>query len=130
MKNKIIVFILSFSFAFAADKPALLYFHAKWCLPCLEMERTVFKNPAVIKELRENFDFIRIDTDKEDQEIFCEGKTQPVLSCMMLWDLEEIPAFAILNKEGTLSHITVGGYKTAEFLNLLKAIKTSLKKEK
>jgi thioredoxin-related protein len=110
-------------------KPILLEFHAKWCIPCLEMEKTVFKNSAIIKELRASFHFVRIDADSE-QELFCEGENLLVLDCMLLWEVEGIPAFAILDKEGKLSHIANGQFDAPEFLNFLKAVKMSLKKEK
>jgi len=108
-------------------KPILVEFHASWCIPCLKMEKTVFNDPAVIKELNANFYFVRLDIEK-DQEIFCEGETLHILGCMELWELEGIPAFAVLDKDGKLRHLVSGEFKKTEFLNLLKAIKTDLKK--
>jgi thiol:disulfide interchange protein len=104
------------------DKPILLEFYADWCIPCIEMEKTVFKDHAVIKELKNNFYFVRLDTEKE-QEIFCEGETMPILDCLELWEIPGIPSFAILDKDGSLRHITTGTFKKKTFLNFLKAIR-------
>ncbi|MDR0516420.1 MAG: thioredoxin family protein [Fibromonadaceae bacterium] len=110
-------------------KPILLEFYAKWCIPCLEMEKTVFKDVAVQKELRTNFHFVRIDTEK-DQGIFCEGQNLKIYDCMTLWEIDGIPAFAFVNKDGQVLHTTTGDYGTEEFLLLLRAVKADLGKEK
>jgi thioredoxin-related protein len=86
------------------------------------MEKTIFKDPAVIKELKNNFYFVRIDTEKE-QDIFCEGETLPLIDCLELWEIAGIPAFAVLDKNGNLKHITTGTFEKKTFLTFLKAIK-------
>jgi len=103
-------------------KPILLEFYADWCIPCIEMEKTVFKDPAVIKELKNNFNFVRLNTEKQEQ-IFCEGETLPILDCVELWEIQGIPAFAVLDKDGSLKHITTGTFDKKTFLNFLKAIR-------
>jgi len=103
-------------------KPILLEFYADWCIPCIEMEKTIFKDPAVAKELKNNFYFVRLNTEKEDQ-IFCEGETMPILDCVELWEIPGIPSFAVLDKNGSLKHITTGTFDKKTFLNLLKAIR-------
>jgi thiol:disulfide interchange protein len=103
-------------------KPILLEFYANWCIPCIEMEKTIFKDLAVIKELKNNFHFVRLNTEKE-QEIFCEGETLPVADCLELWEIPGIPSFAILDKDGSLRHLTTGTFEKKTFLNFLKAIR-------
>jgi len=102
-------------------KPILIEFYAKWCLPCLEMEKTVFKDPAVIKELS-NFYFVRIDTEK-NEELFCGGETLPTADCIDLWEVDGLPAFAILDINGSLKYLTVGSFEKSTFLVFLKAIR-------
>lgn len=121
MKPLFLILIFT-ALAFASDKPTLVEFYAKWCVPCLQMEKTVFKDPAVKKYLKQNFNFVRFDTDK-NEEVFCEGETLPILACMELWDVSGLPAFAILDKDGSLRHITVGEFDKDAFMTFLRAIK-------
>lgn len=46
-------------------KKVFLYFHAEWCTYCLEMDRTTFKDPAVVAALNRNFIPIRVDSERE-----------------------------------------------------------------
>lgn len=45
------------------NKPLVLDFHAEWCIPCKQMEETVFPAPKVAARLKQVV-FVRIDTDK------------------------------------------------------------------
>jgi thioredoxin-related protein len=46
-------------------KPIVVFIHTSWCKYCKIMENSTFKNPAVIKELNENFYFISLDAEKK-----------------------------------------------------------------
>ena len=48
------------------NKPLVLDFHAEWCVPCKQMEKTVFPDPKVAAQLKQVV-FVRIDTDKEPE---------------------------------------------------------------
>jgi len=102
-------------------KPILLEFYAKWCVPCREMEKTVFKDPAVIKELG-NFHFVRVDTEKKEK-FFCAGETLSIADCIQLWEIEGLPAFAVMDINGNLKYITVGTFEKSTFLVFLRAIR-------
>lgn len=104
------------------NKPVLVEFYADWCISCIEMEKTIFKDPTVIKELNSNFYFVRLNIEKE-QRIFCEGNTMSIFDCIGLWEIEGLPTFAILDKNGSLRHITEGVFEKAAFLKFLKAVK-------
>ncbi|MDR2554460.1 MAG: thioredoxin family protein [Fibromonadaceae bacterium] len=135
MKTLFYIFAICVCFGFAAEpayikaiegsektgKPILVEFYAKWCPPCLEMEKTVFKDPAVKKELS-NFHFIRIDTDKNEP-FFCEGQTLRTSDCIRLWEVEGLPAFGIMDINGRLKYLTVGSFEKSTFLVFLKAVR-------
>jgi thioredoxin-related protein len=44
-------------------KPIVVFIHTSWCKYCEMMEHSTFKNPAVIKELNDNFYFISFDAE-------------------------------------------------------------------
>jgi thioredoxin-related protein len=48
-------------------KPIVVFIHTSWCKYCSLMENSTFKNPALIKELNDNFYFISLDAEtKQD----------------------------------------------------------------
>lgn len=48
-------------------KKIFLNFHADWCAYCKKMEKTTFRDNAVIDYLDENFVSISVDADKEKE---------------------------------------------------------------
>ncbi|HEY4618588.1 MAG TPA: thioredoxin family protein [Flavobacterium sp.] len=51
-------------------KPIVVFIHTSWCKYCKMMENSTFKNPAVIKELNENFYFISLDAESKKEITF------------------------------------------------------------
>lgn len=51
-------------------KPIVVFIHTSWCKYCKMMENSTFKNPAVIKELNENFYFISFDAESKKEITF------------------------------------------------------------
>ncbi|MDO8519020.1 MAG: cytochrome c biogenesis protein CcdA [Deltaproteobacteria bacterium] len=50
------------------NKPVFIDFYAKWCPPCEELNRTVFKNPQVVEKLKTDWVAIKIDCTTETRE--------------------------------------------------------------
>jgi thioredoxin-related protein len=51
----------------AEAKKVFVHFYADWCTFCVEMERTTFKDPAVVAALNRHFITIRVDSDRHKE---------------------------------------------------------------
>ncbi len=57
-----------FARAAANDKLVMVEYYADWCVDCVRMEKTTFRDPRVVDELQRNFIALRIDvTDPRDR---------------------------------------------------------------
>ncbi len=59
---------VAFATAQAAGRPVMLEFTSKTCLPCLQMERTTFRDPVVLDALATRIVPLRFDMTFPDQE--------------------------------------------------------------
>ena len=71
-------------------RPLLVDFGADWCLPCKEMERRTFADPAVQRELA-RFVLVRID---------CTEGTEASEALQKKYDSETLPSVILFNRSG------------------------------
>lgn len=69
-------------------KPVLVNFSASWCAPCKEMDKTTFKNAAVVNESKK-WIMVYIDTDKQE-------------AVATKYKVDEYPTFVIMKPGGAV----------------------------
>lgn len=92
--------------------PVALDFYAAWCVPCLQMERYTFSDPAVIRELDR---FARIKIDVTDMN---SPRTQSLLK---QYGVQSVPVLLFLDRNGKeIPDSRIDGFvKPEELLSLL-----------
>ena len=54
--------------AVSSQRPVIVDFYADWCVDCIRLERTTFKDPLVVRVLQDDFVTLQIDvTDPKDE---------------------------------------------------------------
>ncbi len=99
-----------------AGKHVMIDYYADWCVECVKMEETTFKDPAVRTELRKNFVTLQVDvTDPNDEKRKALKKRYGVFGP---------PAALFFNPQGTqLKDKSFYGYKRADkFLQHIRSI--------
>jgi thiol:disulfide interchange protein DsbD len=97
----------------AADKPMVVDFMAKWCLPCREFDVKVFSKPEVAAEMRK-FTLLRVDLTREDDD--------PSLAVVKKkYGVDTLPAIRVVTPDGAVVAKTDELMEPAAFLKLLKA---------
>lgn len=85
------------------NKPVLLHFYGDFCGPCRAMDKTVFPDSSVIKELNQNFIPVKIDTSRDP------ATTQK-------YGIRGIPADVFVSPQGEILHQRVGGASAQKYL--------------
>jgi thiol:disulfide interchange protein DsbD len=94
----------------AQGKPVVLDFSADWCVPCREMERTTFVDPAV---MRQAASFVRMRAD-----LTAENPSNAAL--MKEFRIEGVPTTVFIDARGQVRKRRVGYVGPGEFLKYLR----------
>jgi thiol:disulfide interchange protein DsbD len=89
--------------AIADAKPVLIDFEADWCLPCREMDRTTFRDPAVVRAA-EPFVTLRVDATEDDDE---------VKAVLARFRVPGVPTYVVLGPNG-VERLRLSGFVSAD----------------
>jgi thioredoxin:protein disulfide reductase len=96
----------------AANKPVLIDFSADWCVPCREMARTTFRNPAVIQAASH---FVRLQAD-------ITNRNSRNSELAMRYEVRGVPTTVFIDKHGRILKREVGYVNSSRFLSDLREV--------
>ena len=95
--------------AFQSDKPIILFFTGKWCVPCKIMKRQVWADEQVRDVVNKEFIPLIIDVDDPDN-----------IDLLVRYNVAGTPITIITDSNGNALQWRVGGIGKSEFLELLR----------
>ena len=94
-----------------SDKPIILFFTGKWCVPCKIMKRQVWADGQVMKTVNSEFIPVTIDVDDPDN-----------VAILVRYNVGgTTPITIVTDPNGNALQWRVGGIGKSEFLELLRA---------
>lgn len=105
------------------NKQTLIFFHMNHCGYCKRMEKRVFKNPEIQKNLKKKFLFTDINIDDNDKVIF-NTQTYSKRDFAHSLDIDFFPTVLFLDENYDITY-TVRGYRDRKkFKKILQFIQT------
>jgi thioredoxin-related protein len=102
------------------ERPILIDFHATWCMPCKQMETSVYTDSAISTLLSGQYVAIKVQTDStkaDDQQIRLWYRDAAIL--VQKYQVNAYPTFLIISSDGKLLHRFSGGMDKQAFLDFL-----------
>jgi thiol:disulfide interchange protein DsbD len=101
--------------AAAAARPVLIDFEAEWCLPCREMDRTTFRDPAVVRAAV-SFTTLRVDVTSGDPH---------ANELMSRFGVAGVPTYLLVGPDGRERQRFVGFVQAADMLRAMEPLVAS-----
>ena len=100
--------------ASASGQPVVLDFYADWCIPCQELERFTYSDPAVIKALQ-SFRKIKVDATSVE--------TDEIREVIHRFDVFGVPTIIFINEKGLeVPSLRMNGFVAPkEFLSAIRS---------
>lgn len=95
--------------ALQSDKPIILFFTGKWCVPCKIMKRQVWADEQVRDVVNEEFIPLIIDVDDPDN-----------IDLLVRYNVAGTPITIVTDSNGDALHWRVGRIGKSEFFELLR----------
>ena len=108
--------------ALEKEKPILVYVHAPWCGPCLQMERDVFPE---VKPLLNRFALAGLNFDDNESLISAFEFARSPFEWATYFKAESTPTFILITPDGSIITRVAGYIDTQEFSVLLAYIATN-----
>jgi thioredoxin:protein disulfide reductase len=96
----------------AAKRPVVIDFSADWCIPCREMLRTTFRDPAVIEAASH---FVRLQADVTET-------NRRTRQLSMQYEIKGVPTTVFIDKHGKVLKREVGYLDAHRFLSDLREV--------